>query len=86
MSLVHLMQTAISTEPDTVSSNPLSSEELRKINAYWRAANYLMIYICGPGHGGPGNSFLHAYGAVFDNEIAGPTVLARISEDGLATL
>ena len=77
------MQTAISTEPDTISSNPLSSEELRGINATPRLD---MIYICGSGHGGPGNSLLHAYGAVFDNEIAGPTVLARISEDGLATL
>jgi len=94
--------------PDVqVSSNPLSADELRKMNAWWRAANYLsvgqiylydnpllteplklenikprllghwgttpglnfiyvhcnrvirardldMIYICGPGHGGPG--------------------------------
>ena len=91
----------------TISSRPLSPEELRKMNDYWRAANYLsvgqiylyanpllreplklehvkprllghwgttpglnfiyvhcnrvikkfdlkMIYICGPGHGGPG--------------------------------
>src|SRR5213596_2751717 len=91
----------------SVSNQPLSPEELRKMNAYWRAANYLsvgqiylyanpllreplklehvkprllrhwgttpglnfiyvhcnrvikkfdlnMIYICGPGHGGPG--------------------------------
>src|SRR3989449_7894632 len=90
-----------------ISSRPLSAEELRKMNAYWRAANYLsvgqiylyanpllreplklehikprllghwgttpglnfiylhlnriikmynldVIYICGPGHGGPG--------------------------------
>ena len=90
-----------------ISSEPLSAEELRKMNGYWRAANYLsvgqiylyanpllreplklehvkprllghwgttpglnfiyvhcnriikkfnlnMIYICGPGHGGPG--------------------------------
>jgi xylulose-5-phosphate/fructose-6-phosphate phosphoketolase len=90
-----------------ISSRPLSTEELRKMNAYWRAANYLsvgqiylyanpmlreplklehvkprllghwgttpglnfiyvhfnrvinkydlnVIYICGPGHGGPG--------------------------------
>ncbi|MEO1209033.1 MAG: phosphoketolase family protein [Cyanobacteria bacterium J06638_20] len=32
----------------TVSGNPLSDEELRKINAYWRACNYLalgMIYL-----------------------------------------
>src|SRR5580693_7385427 len=107
MPLEHLMQATISTEPTATSSNPLSAEELRKINAYWRAANYLsvgqiylydnplltepltlehikprllghwgttpglnfiyvhcnraikkhdlnMIYICGPGHGGPG--------------------------------
>ncbi len=236
------MQATISTEPGTISSNPLSPDELRKINAYWHAANYLsvgqiylyanpllteplrlehikprllghwgttpglnfiyahcnrlilkydldMIYICGPGHGGPGMvantylegtyseffpnigqdtegllrlftqfsfpggipshaasstpgsineggelgySLLHAYGAVFDNpgliaccvigdgeaetgplatswhsnkflnpvrdgavipilhlngyKIAGPTVLARISKDELATL
>src|SRR5688572_21925135 len=91
----------------SVASRPLSTEELRKMNAYWRAANYLsvgqiylfanpllreplklehvkprllghwgttpglnfiyahfnrvinkydlnVIYICGPGHGGPG--------------------------------
>jgi len=34
----------------TVSSTPLSDEELRKINAYWRACNYLalgMIYLKG---------------------------------------
>ncbi len=34
--------------PNTVSENPLSSEELRKIHAYWRACNYLaagMIYL-----------------------------------------
>jgi len=103
------MTSAISTEfPKTsTASEPLSQEELRKINAYWRAANYLsvgqiylyanpllreplkldhvkprllgrwgttpglnfiyahlnriiklndlnMIYICGPGHCGPG--------------------------------
>ncbi|MDJ0900652.1 MAG: phosphoketolase family protein [Xenococcus sp. MO_188.B8] len=33
---------------NTVSENPLSSEELRKIHAYWRACNYLaagMIYL-----------------------------------------
>src|SRR6478736_3842500 len=74
-----------------VSHSPLSQEELAKIHAYWRAANYLsvgqiylyanpllreplkiehikprllghwgttpdlnFIYVCGPGHGGPG--------------------------------
>ncbi|HYM11740.1 MAG TPA: phosphoketolase family protein [Bryobacterales bacterium] len=95
------------TKSATVSPNPLSEEELRRIDAYWRAANYLsvgqiylydnpllkeplrlahikprllghwgttpglnfiyvhcnrlirkhdlsMIYVCGPGHGGPG--------------------------------
>jgi xylulose-5-phosphate/fructose-6-phosphate phosphoketolase len=103
------MTPATSTKSETVSvsSQPLSQEELRKMNAYWRAANYLsvgqiylydnpllreplklehvkprllghwgttpglnfiyihlnrmigkydlnVIYICGPGHGGPG--------------------------------
>src|SRR6266850_1821379 len=103
------MTTAVSTESSklSISSSPLSAEELRKMNGYWRAANYLsvgqiylyanpllreplklehvkprllghwgttpglnfiyvhcnriikkfnlnMIYICGPGHGGPG--------------------------------
>ena len=27
----------------SVSGNPLSPEELRKMNAYWRAANYLSV-------------------------------------------
>jgi xylulose-5-phosphate/fructose-6-phosphate phosphoketolase len=27
----------------TISGNPLSAEELRKIHAYWRACNYLML-------------------------------------------
>ena len=103
------MTTAMSADSGklTISSRPLSPEELRKMNDYWRAANYLsvgqiylyanpllreplklehvkprllghwgttpglnfiyvhcnrvikkfdlnMIYICGPGHGGPG--------------------------------
>ena len=103
------MTPVTSAEPSrlAVDTYPLSPEELRKINAYWRAANYLsvgqiylyanpllreplklehvkprllghwgttpglnfiyvhcnrvirkfdlnMIYICGPGHGGPG--------------------------------
>ena len=26
-----------------ISNQPLTSEELRKINAYWRAANYLSV-------------------------------------------
>ena len=125
MDLEHLMQATISTEPtSTVSSNPLSPEELRRIDAYWHAANYLsvgqiylyanplltdplklehikprllghwgttpglnfvyvhcnrlirkldlnMIYICGPGHGGPGmvaNTYLEgAYTEFFPN-------------------
>jgi xylulose-5-phosphate/fructose-6-phosphate phosphoketolase len=29
--------------PSSVSHQPLTSEELRKINAYWRAANYLSV-------------------------------------------
>ena len=31
-----------STQPET-SAQPLTSEELRKIDAYWRAANYLSV-------------------------------------------
>src|SRR5271165_4710197 len=101
------MATTLSVDVESAPQNPLSSDELRKIDAYWRAANYLsvgqiylldnpllteplkpehikprllghwgttpglnfiyahcnriikkydlnMIYICGPGHGGPG--------------------------------
>jgi xylulose-5-phosphate/fructose-6-phosphate phosphoketolase len=103
------MSTALSADSGklSISEGPLSAEELRKMNAYWRAANYLsvgqiylyanpllreplkldhvkprllghwgttpglnfiyvhcnrvikkfdlnMIFICGPGHGGPG--------------------------------
>src|SRR6266581_1977865 len=108
----------------SVSNQPLSPEELRKMNAYWRAANYLsvgqiylfanpllreplrlehikprllghwgttpglnfiyvhlnrvikerdlnMIYIAGPGHGGPGlvaNTYLEGtYSEVYPN-------------------
>ncbi len=108
----------------TISSRPLSPEELRKMNDYWRAANYLsvgqiylyanpllreplklehvkprllghwgttpglnfiyvhcnrvikkfdlnMIYICGPGHGGPGmvaNTYLEGtYGELYSH-------------------
>ena len=29
--------------PLTVSAEPLSAEDLRKMNAYWRAANYLSV-------------------------------------------
>jgi xylulose-5-phosphate/fructose-6-phosphate phosphoketolase len=113
----------------SASTQPLSPDELRKINAYWRAANYLsvgqiylyanpllreplklehvkprllghwgttpglnfiyahfnrvikkydlnMIYVCGPGHGGPGmvaNTYLEGtytelYGGIQQNE------------------
>ena len=102
-----IMQATLPGELTGAPPNPLSAEELRKIHAYWRAANYLsvgqiylydnpllseplriehikprllghwgttpglnfvyvhcnrvikkydlnMIYVCGPGHGGPG--------------------------------
>jgi xylulose-5-phosphate/fructose-6-phosphate phosphoketolase len=113
----------------SVSNQPLSQEELRKMNAYWRAANYLsvgqiylyanpllreklrlehvkprllghwgttpglnfiyvhfnrlinkydlnVIYVCGPGHGGPGmvaNTYLEGtytelYSGIQQNE------------------
>jgi len=113
----------------SVSNQPLSPEELRKVNAYWRAANYLsvgqiylyanpllreplklehvkprllghwgttpglnfiyvhfnrlikkydrnVIYVCGPGHGGPGmvaNTYLEGtytelYSSIQQNE------------------
>src|SRR5216110_1396969 len=113
----------------SVSNQPLSPEELRKMNAYWRAANYLsvgqiylyanpflreplklehvkprllghwgttpglnfiyvhfnrlikkydlnVIYICGPGHGGPGmvantyleGSYTELYSGIQQNE------------------
>ena len=29
----------------SVSNQPLSQEELRKMNAYWRAANYLSVLL-----------------------------------------
>ena len=102
------MTSAVSTEsPNSIGAHPLTTEEVRRMNAYWRAANYLsvgqiylysnpllreplklehvkprllghwgttpglnfiyvhlnriiktydlnMIYVCGPGHGGPG--------------------------------
>ncbi len=42
---------ASATSAKSVASNqPLSAEDLRKMNAYWRAANYLsvgQIYLCG---------------------------------------
>jgi len=118
------MQATIESELTVMPPNPLSAEELRKIHAYWRAANYLsvgqiylydnpllteplriehikprllghwgttpglnfvyvhanriiqkyglnMIYICGPGHGGPGmvaNTWLEGtYSELFPN-------------------
>jgi len=117
------------------SSGPLSAEELRRINAYWRAANYLsvgqiylyanpllreplklehikprllghwgttpglnfiyahcnrlikkfdlnVIFICGPGHGGPGvvaNTYLEGTYTEFYSHI-------RQNEDGLRNL
>src|SRR5579871_2523674 len=124
MPLEQLMQATTSNEPGVTSSTPLSPDELRKINAYWFAANYLsvgqiylyanpllteplkrehikprllghwgttpglnfiyahcnrlirkydlnMIYICGPGHGGPGmvaNTYLEGtYSEFFPN-------------------
>jgi xylulose-5-phosphate/fructose-6-phosphate phosphoketolase len=119
----------------SVASQPLSTEELRKMNAYWRAANYLsvgqiylyanpllreplklehvkprllghwgttpglnfiyvhfnrvinkydlnVIYICGPGHGGPGmvaNTYLEGtYTELYPN--------IRQNEEGMRRL
>src|SRR6476620_2748707 len=119
----------------SLDSEPLSPEELRKVNAYWRAANYLSvgqiylyanpllreplklehvkprllghwgttpglnfiyahmnrvikkydidaIYVCGPGHGGPGmvaNSYLEGtYTELYTN--------IQENEDGLQKL
>ena len=118
------MQATINNQTAMSSSHPLSADELRKIHAYWRAANYLsvgqiylyenpllteplrlehikprllghwgttpglnfiyvhcnrvikkydldVIYICGPGHGGPGmvaNTYLEGtYSELFPN-------------------
>jgi xylulose-5-phosphate/fructose-6-phosphate phosphoketolase len=118
------MQASTTADVQQVSQNPLAPEEVRKIDAYWRAANYLsvgqiylfdnpllteplqaehikprllghwgttpglnfiyvhcnrvirkydlnMIYICGPGHGGPGmvaNTYLEgSYSEFFPN-------------------
>ena len=118
------MQATTSADVQRLSQNPLTPEELRKIDAYWRAANYLsvgqiylydnpllteplqpehikprllghwgttpglnfiyvhcnriikkydlnMIYICGPGHGGPGmvaNTYLEgSYSEFYPN-------------------
>jgi xylulose-5-phosphate/fructose-6-phosphate phosphoketolase len=122
---MHIPVARITREADTLKPvGPLSSDELRRIDAYWRAANYLsvgqiylydnpllteplklehvkprllghwgttpglnfiyvhcnraivkfdldMIYVCGPGHGGPGmvaNSWLEgSYTECFPN-------------------
>src|ERR671935_136864 len=55
-------------------ANALSDTERALMDAYWRAANYLsigMIYITGPGHGGPGlvaNAYLEGtYSEVYPN-------------------
>ncbi len=118
------MPATLSDQQPKLSQKPLSTEELRKMDAYWRAANYLsagqiylydnpllteplriehikprllghwgttpglnfiyvhcnrvikkfdlnMIYICGPGHGGPGlvaNTWLEgSYSEFFPN-------------------
>src|SRR6202521_3516075 len=118
------MQATIEDELTGAPQNPLSAEDLRKMDAYWRAANYLsvgqiylydnpllkeplrlehikprllghwgttpglnfiyahanrvikkydldMIYICGPGHGGPGmvaNTWLEGtYSEIYPN-------------------
>jgi xylulose-5-phosphate/fructose-6-phosphate phosphoketolase len=118
------MQATTTADVQQVSQNPLATEEVRKIDAYWRAANYLsvgqiylfdnpllteplqaehikprllghwgttpglnfiyvhcnrviqkydlnMIYICGPGHVGPGmvaNTYLEgSYSEFFPN-------------------
>src|ERR1700694_3749256 len=40
------VMTAVASANSTlsgVSNHPLTSEEVRKINAYWRAANYLSV-------------------------------------------
>src|SRR5213596_2508064 len=119
----------------SVSNQPLSPEELRKMNAYWRAANYLsvgqiylyanpflreplklehvkprllghwgttpglnfiyvhfnrlikkydlnVIYVCGPGHGGPGmvaNTYIEGTYTEFYSSI-------QHNEDGLRRL
>ena len=116
---------ALANPPLSVSSQPLSAEEVRKMNAYWRAANYLsvgqiylfanpllreplkfehikprllghwgttpglnfiyvhfnrlikkhdlnVIYVCGPGHGGPGmvaNTYLEGTYTEFYSDI-----------------
>jgi xylulose-5-phosphate/fructose-6-phosphate phosphoketolase len=43
LSLEHLTQANTLTDPAEVPSGPLGADELRKIDAYWRAANYLSV-------------------------------------------
>ena len=43
LSLEHLTQANTLTDPAEVPSGPLVAGELRKIDAYWRAANYLSV-------------------------------------------
>src|SRR6266513_958432 len=131
------------TARSTIKSEPLSRDELNKINAYWRAANYLSvgqiylydnpllkkplseehikprllghwgttpglnfiyvhmnrvikaydlnaIYICGPGHGGPGmvaNTYLvgtysEIYSAIPQNELGMKRLCQQFSFPG----
>jgi xylulose-5-phosphate/fructose-6-phosphate phosphoketolase len=129
------MQANTLSDPAEVPSGPLADDELRKIDAYWRAANYLsvgqiylfdnpllteplrlehikprllghwgttpgvnfvyahcnriikkydldMIYICGPGHGGPGmvaNTYLEgSYTELFPNITQGAEGMKRL--------
>ena len=37
------MSATIADVTSTVQPNPLSSEEVRKLDAFWRAANYLSV-------------------------------------------
>ncbi len=37
------MASVESAIPVAATSSPLSKEELRRMNAYWRAANYLSV-------------------------------------------
>ena len=36
-------ETRTATAPDLTRAHPLEAEELRLIDAYWRAANYLSV-------------------------------------------
>jgi hypothetical protein len=49
----------------TVEGIPLSTEELQKMHAFWRAANYLAVGMIYLRDNPPPIS--HAYGAAFDN-------------------